>query len=256
MAEVYRELERQGKLKTRVYDCISLSDWAKTKQRFAKSDPDAMVRTGCLKGFHDGDDEWTPTLKADVIAADKAGWQIVIHAIGAKPNRIVLDIFEETARLNGKRDRRFRLEHAEGITKEDMPRLGKLGIIASVQPYLFGGAAGIRNGYYAELKQNGAILALGSDAPMTELDPFRGITAALGSKDERGLSMEEALRAYTAGSTFAEFQEGVKGAIEVGKLADIVIISTSIFGADPTNIILATAEMTIIDGKVVYESSK
>ncbi|HMO81764.1 MAG TPA: amidohydrolase [Pyrinomonadaceae bacterium] len=259
MAEVYRELERQGKLKTRVYDCISLPDWVKEKQQFTKSDPEAMVRTGCLKGFLDGDDDWTQKLKADVIAADKAGWQVAIHAIGAKPNRVALDIFEEAARLNGKRDRRFRLEHAEGILPEDMPRLGTLGVVASIQPYLFGGGAGVQSKYYSRLEENGAVLAMGSDAPMAEFSLVRSLRSTtffsftdISSKNEQEAAQEFLFRSYTAGSAFAEFGEERKGEIAAGKLADIVILSQDIPDGRGAAGYGASVYSTIVNGRVVY----
>ncbi len=251
MADIYRKLELSGKLKTRVYDCVSITDWVKTKVPFRHGDQEAMARTGCLKGFHEGNDDWTPKLRADVVVADKAGWQVAIHAIGAKPNRIVLDIFEAAAKANGPRDRRFRLEHAEGIPPEDLPRLAKLGIVASVQPYLFGGGRGYRSGYYASLLQNGGRLALGSDAPMTSFDPLLGLVGSMPSTVD--FAMSSAVRGYTGGSAFAEFADEKKGILAPGKLADIVILSQNIFVATDLRSEQFKVEFTITNGNVVYE---
>ncbi|HMS11424.1 MAG TPA: amidohydrolase family protein, partial [Pyrinomonadaceae bacterium] len=100
-ADVYRELAAAGRLKTRIYDCSSLSGWFAKQIPPPRNEPGEMVRTGCLKGFHDGDDEWTPRLREQVLAADKAGWQVAVHAIGSKPNSIVLDIFGQAIKANG-----------------------------------------------------------------------------------------------------------------------------------------------------------
>lgn len=253
-AAVYRELERLGKLKTRIYDCIGLSQWAITKKSPVRDNADSMVTTGCVKGFHEGDDDWTPKLREDVIAADKAGWQVAIHAIGSKPNRIVLDIFEDAIRLNGPRDRRFRIEHAEGIAAADLPRLGKLGISLSIQPYLFGRGAGYRNIYYERLRRAGAKLALGSDAPMTEFDPLLLLSAeSLGQKlgDTTTVSVYD----HTFGSAFAEFKENVKGRIAVGLLADLVILSQNRISSGSEALRVARVSVTVANGRIVYQRS-
>ncbi len=251
MADVYRKLEGEGRLKTRVYDCLSLPEQVRTKAVFVKSEPDAMVRTGCLKGFHDGDDEWTPKLRSDVLAADKAGWQVAIHAIGEKPNRIALDIFEEAVKLNGRRDRRFRLEHAEGISDLDLARLGKLGVIASIQPYLFGDGRGYLNGYYASILQSGGRLALGSDAPMTSFDPLLGLSRE--RRNDAGVSFADSLGGYSSGSAYAEFAEEKKGTLSAGKLADIVILSQNIFVSSGDRVSDTKVVYTIVNGTLVYE---
>ncbi|CAN5754881.1 amidohydrolase [soil metagenome] len=251
MADVYRKLDGEGRLKTRVYDCFSLPEQVRTKAVFIKSEPEAMVRTGCLKGFHDGDDEWTPKLRSDIMAADKAGWQVAIHAIGEKPNRIALDIFEEAVKLNGRRDRRFRLEHAEGVSDADLARLGKLGVIASIQPYLFGDGHGYLNGYYARILQTGGRLAIGSDAPMTSFDPLLGLSREL--RNDAGLSLADSLAGYSTGSAFAEFAEKKKGTLSLGKLADIVILSQNIFVSYIRPADSVKVDFTIVNGEIVFE---
>lgn len=249
-ADVYRELAAAGKLKTRVYDCSSLSGWFAKQIPPPRNEPREMVRTGCLKGFHEGEDDWTPRLREQVLAADKAGWQVAVHAIGAKPNSIVLDIFEQAVRANGKRDRRFRIEHAEGILERDLRRLGELGVIASIQPHLFGRGAGYASRYYRSLVGNGAIAALGSDAPMTAFDPLLGLNIR---DTGNGFSFLDSIQGYSAGSAFAEFAEAEKGKLLPGMLADIVILSQNIFASSDLRISGAKVEMTIVDGEVVYE---
>ncbi|MBX3288531.1 MAG: amidohydrolase [Acidobacteria bacterium] len=249
MAEAYRELERAGKLKTRVYDCISLSDAVAKKLSPPKNDPASMVRTGCVKGTHEGDDESTPKLLADVIAADKAGWQVAVHAIGTRTSYEVLDVFEATIRENGPRDRRFKLEHAEGISANDQKRAGKMNIIASIQPYLFGGGAGFGSGYYLGLQNAGMKLAYGSDAPMTAFDPMLTMQAA---DQTSGISVYDIIRGYTVGSAYAEFAEKNKGTISSGKLADIVILSEKVSEEKANVGNGAKVIVTIVNGKIVY----
>jgi predicted amidohydrolase YtcJ len=241
---VYRELEKEGKLKTRVYDCVSLSDWAKTHRAFDDG-VGSMARQGCVKSFTEGDDDWTPTLKAEILTADKAGVQVAVHAIGTKPNEILADIFEEVARQNGSRDRRFRAEHAEGPSAESLRKYAALGVIASVQPSLF--ASG---GLYREMFDANVPLALGSDAPMTDLEPMLAIDGAVRS----GLSIQDAIFAHTFGSAYAEFREAEKGALAPGRLADMVIWSANVFSDGPKGIRSAKAVITIVNGKIVYES--
>ncbi|HMS09695.1 MAG TPA: amidohydrolase family protein, partial [Pyrinomonadaceae bacterium] len=183
-------------------------------------------------------------------AADKAGWQVAVHAIGAKPNSIVLDIFGQAIKANGKRDRRFRIEHAEGILARDMQRLRELGVIASIQPHLFGRGAGYASGYYKDLVVNGASAALGSDAPMTAFDPLLGLNF---SETAGGFSFVDSVRGYTIGAAYAEYTETEKGKLLPGMLADIVILSQNIYATTGLQTSGAVVAMTIVDGKVVYE---
>src|SRR5690606_35720198 len=200
------------------------------------------VRTGCLKSFADGDEEWLPELGELFNKADAAGRQVAIHAIGSRANSAAIEIM-----AGGDRRRRHRIEHAEGITDEDLERLKGRGLVASIQPYLFG--RGGRGAYYLSLERAGAVLAMGSDAPMTEFDPLLGIRAM--TAGEGAPSLEDAIRAYTVGSAFAEFQEGEKGTLEKGKLADIVILSDNILKASPNDVSKIKVEVTIVNGRIV-----
>ena len=293
---VYQELVRQGKLKTRVYACSPLSEykrWANTGVTAAFGN--AMLRTGCLKGYADGslgsrtawmfepylDDPTTSGLEAeeitaDAIAADKAGLQVMVHAIGDRANRKILDIYETATKSNGMRDRRFRIEHAQHLRPQEIPRFGKLKVVASMQPIHLiddGRWAWKRldetrlKGAYAfrKLLDTDAVLAFGSDSPVASMNALWGIYAAvtrrtLDNKNPNGwipeqrITVDEAVRAFTYGSAYAEFQENVKGTIEVGKLADLVIISDDIFTLNPIKIKDARVLLTIMDGKVIFES--
>ena len=249
-----RELELSGKLKTRVYDCISLSDWQKLAAKKTKAATgNAMVRTGCVKFFAEDDTEEAAELDRDVAGADKAGLQVAIHAIGPRPNEIVLDSFEKAIKANGPRDRRFRVEHAHNARPQDWPRFARSNIIASMQPWLFHGENGAASDDFKKIFDLRTIVAFGSDASITEFDPLLGIQAAVTSKN--GISVEQAVRTYTVGSAFAEFQEKVKGTIEVGKLADLVILSDDIFSIDSSKISGVRVLTTIMNGSVVYTSN-
>lgn len=296
---VYQELLRRGTLKTRVYGCSTLADykrWQNTGLRYAFGD--SMVRVGCLKGYADGslgsttawffdpylDDPKSTGLASDeipktpelVLAADKAGLQINLHAIGDRANDTILNIFEKTAQANGARDRRFRIEHAQHLRQDDIKRFGGQKVIASMQPFHIiddGRWAGKRldekrlKGTYAfrTLIDSGGVLAFGSDSPVAPLNPLLGVYAAVtrrtlddknpnGWIPEQKISVEETVKAFTWGSAYAEFQDGAKGTLEVGKLADFVLLSDDIFTIDPNKIGGVKVVMTIVDGKVAYEA--
>jgi predicted amidohydrolase YtcJ len=248
---IYVELQRQGKLKTRVYDCVPLRDWQKLLSSRLKSKPGDMVIDGCLKSFADGDENSSASLERDIRAADAARLQIMIHAIGNSANRQILSIFERVAKANGKRDRRFRVEHAHNALIDDLPRFARGRFIASMQPFLFADSNGSRFGTL--LKQR-VHVAFGSDAAMVDLNPLLGIHAAVTS-DEGAISVYEAVYAYTVGSAYAEFREREKGTIEVGKLADFVILSDDIFSVDRDKVRDSRVLWTVVDGKAVYKSN-
>jgi len=207
--------------------------------------------------------------------ADKAGLQTMIHAIGDRANDLILTIFEQVERENGDRDRRFRIEHAQHLRPQDIPRFSRDKVIASMQPY-----HAIDDGRWAEkrigkdrnayvvfarsLLDSGASLAFGTDWTVAPLNPVLTVYAAVtrrtldgknstGWIPEQKISVEEAVRAYTVGSAYAEFQETVKGSISVGKLADLVILSRDIFKIDPKEIENVKVNLTLVDGRVVYE---
>jgi hypothetical protein len=297
---VYQELLRQGKLKTRIYGCSPLGAykrWQNTGVRYAFGD--AMLRVGCLKGYADGSlgsttawffgpyldapnstglprAEVNTTMKQNIVDADKAGLQVNIHAIGDRANATILDLYENAEQANGPRDRRFRIEHAQHLRIEDIPRFGKLKVVASMQPMHIiddGRWAGKRldekrlKGTYAfrTLLDSGAVLAFGSDSPVASMNALYGIYAAVtrrtlddknpgGWVPEQKITVEEAVRAFTWGSAFAEFQDGVKGTLEPGKLADLVMVSDDIFTIDPTKIAAAKVRLTVADGRAVYEA--
>ncbi|UWZ82758.1 amidohydrolase [Occallatibacter riparius] len=207
--------------------------------------------------------------------ADKAGLQIAIHAIGDRANRTILDLYERLEKENGPADRRLRIEHAQHLHPADYARFAQLGVIASMQPYhaiddgrwavTELGPERIKSSYaWKSLLDAGATLAFGSDWPVAPLDPVMGIYAATtrrtldgnnpnGWVPEQRITVAQAVHAYTMGSAFAEHQEKVKGSIEPGKLADLVVLSEDIFTIPPEAIEKTKVDMTIFDGRVVYE---
>ena len=219
--------------------------------------------------------EVSTTMKENIVNADKAGLQVTVHAIGDRANATVLDYYENMEKANGLRDRRYRIEHAQHLRQQDIKRFGELKIIASMQPIHLpddGRWAGKRldekrlKGTYAfrSLLDSGAMLAFGSDSPVAPMNPLWGIWAAVtrrtadgknpnGWIPEQKITVDEAVRAFTYGSAYAEFQEQEKGTLDIGKVADMVLVSDDIFTIEPAKIVDAKVLMTIVDGRVVYE---
>ncbi|HEY6291961.1 MAG TPA: amidohydrolase [Terriglobia bacterium] len=210
-----------------------------------------------------------------VRGADAAGIQLAVHAIGDRAIAEMLDIY---TRAGGEDTRlhRFRIEHAQHIRPQDFKRFGQLGIVASMQPY-----HAIDDGRWAEKRigrerarssyawrsmlDAGAPLAFGTDWPVAPLNPLLGVCAAVtratldgkhpdGWFPEQRLTVDEALRAYTQGSAYAAFQEDDKGTLAPGRLADVVVLSEDPFEIAPEKIRNLKAMMTIVGGRVVYQS--
>ena len=299
---VYQALLDRGELKNRIYAVAPLPRWERLAQTGVRAHfGTEMLRIGGLKGFADGSlgsttalffepykdapntrglagDEMFPegAMLERVRGADRAGLQVMIHAIGDRANDAILSIYEQVEKENGDRDRRFRIEHAQHLRSQEIARFGRDHVIASMQPY-----HAIDDGRWAEnrigkerakttyafrsLLDAGTTLAFGTDWTVAPLNPISSIYAAVtrrtldgknpnGWIPEQKISVEDAVRAYTVGSAYAEFQENVKGTITPGKLADLVIISDDIFKIDPKEIEKAKVVMTIMDGRVVYEA--
>ncbi|MDI1243643.1 MAG: amidohydrolase family protein, partial [bacterium] len=204
---------------------------------------------------YDPDDPETAMLAKNIAAADSAGLQVLIHAIGREPNVAVLSAFEKVIAENGWRDRRFRIEHAAGVSSADLMRFSRSKIIPSMQPILFFDEASGSGDDYRKMLDSGAALAFGADAPMRGFDPLEGIYAAVNAGGKRALTVEEAVYAYTMGAAYAEFQEKEKGNIKVGRLADLVILSSDIF-SEKADIRASTVWLTVANGRIVYENTK
>jgi predicted amidohydrolase YtcJ len=210
-----------------------------------------------------------------VAKADSAGLQPMVHAIGDRAISNLLDIFAQTIEENGVRDHRFRIEHAQHIATADFERFRQMNIIASMQPYhaiddgrwaeKVIGPERIQNTYaFRSLLDAGARLAFGSDWFVAPPVPLEGIYAAVtrstldganpeGWVPDQKVSVEEALRAYTADAAYASFEEDIKGTLEVGKLADLAVMDQNLLNIDPKAIRDTRIHMTLVGGEVVYQ---
>ena len=285
---------------TRIYAVTPIAEWERLRDTVAaRGKGDAWVRIGGLKGFVDGslgshtaamfapftdtpkDSGFLVETENDLYTwtsnADKAGLQLIVHAIGDRAINTQLNIFERVEKENGPRDRRFRIEHAQHIAPGDISRFAKLGVIPSMQPY-----HAIDDGRWAEkvigperakttyafksLLDAGARLSFGSDWFVAPPTPLEGIYAAVtrrtlddrnpnGWVPEQRIGVEDALKAYTINAAFAAFDEGIKGSLERGKLADVVVIDRDITTVAPETIRDARILFTIVGGRVVFDSS-
>jgi len=296
--DVFTRAHRARRLRTRIYAAVPLSTWAELRERVASQGAgDHWLRIGALKGFVDGSlgshtaamlapftdapndaglfvtppdslYEWTK-------GADAAGLHVIIHAIGDRANRTLLDIYERVERENGPRNRRFRIEHAQHLAPPELARFAKLSVIPSMQPY-----HAIDDGRWAEkvigaerakgtyafrsLLDANARLAFGSDWFVAPPTPLEGIYAAVtrrtlddahpnGWIPEQRITVEETLRAYTSGAAYAEYMEAEKGTLSRGMLADMALIDKDLTRVAPEAIRDAKVTLTIVGGRVVYE---
>lgn len=299
--ETFERAAKAGTLTTRVYAVTPLDQWEKlrdavTAKTYGGADGrgDEWVRVGGLKGFMDGSlgshtaafDEPFADSPQDrgllvnppqkmyewISGADKAGLQVMVHAIGDRAIGMLLDIYERVEKEDGTRDRRFRVEHSQHLRERDIPRFAQLDVIASMQPY-----HAIDDGRWAEqfigkriattyafrsLLDAKARLAFGSDWFVAPATPLEGIYAAvtrrtLDDKNPDGwvpaqkITVEEALRAYTTGGAYASFDESRKGSLQAGKLADLVMIDRDLFKIPPEQIREAKVVATVVGGRVV-----
>jgi predicted amidohydrolase YtcJ len=208
------------------------------------------------------------------IEIDRRGLQIAVHAIGDGAVRVVIDGYQAARAANGPRDSRHRVEHIELIDPADVPRLGALGITASLQPpHAPGamdfpaqptlsriGAARWADAYqWRGLAEAGAPIAFSSDWPVADVSVLRGIAAALtrepydGARDER-LSLMETLRAYTAGGAWAAHRDHVTGSLRPGLAADLVMLGGDIEATDPSGIPALGVALTICGGRVIHDA--
>ncbi len=204
----------------------------------------------------------------------RAGFQVTTHAIGDRANRIVLDAMERALTETGAKDARLRIEHAQILAPEDVPRFAKLGIIPSMQPthctsdmHWAEDRIGKERTRYAyawkSLLDTGVRIPGGSDAPVESVAPLRGIYAAVTRQDEEGwpeggwhpeqrVSREQALRMFTIDAAYSVFEEDLKGSLEPGKLADMVVLSKDILSIPAKEILSTEVETTILGGKIVF----
>jgi predicted amidohydrolase YtcJ len=218
------------------------------------------------------------TLYQQIGLADRADLNVMIHAIGDKSIFELLYIFEAIDLENGDKDRRFRIEHAQHIDSMDIPRFAGLGVIPSMQPYhliddgrwaqKYIGAERAKTSYaFQDLLTSGAKVVFGSDWFVAPPTPLEGIYAAvtrrtLDDKNPKGwvpaqkISLNAALKAYTKDAAYASFEERIKGTLEVGKLADFVLLGGDLTQIAPENLRNVPILMTVVGGRVVYQLPK
>jgi predicted amidohydrolase YtcJ len=204
-------------------------------------------------------------------------FQLCVHAIGDRANRETLNIFEEAFKAHpDKTDTRWRIEHAQHIHPDDIPRFGELGVIAAMQgihctsdaPYVLErlGEKRAEEGAYVwqKLMATGAVIANGTDAPVEDVDPIASYYATVSRKLKDGtvffgdqrMSREEALKSYTLNSAFAAFEEDIKGSLTLGKLGDVTVLSKDIMTIPEDEIPTTEVLYTIVGGKVLYKKEK
>ena len=215
-------------------------------------------------------------MRAWAIAADAAGLQLLIHAIGDRANAELLDIFNAAAERNGPRDRRFRIEHAQHLRPTEIRRMAELGVIPSMQPYhaaddgrwadsVIGPERSRYTYAFRSLLDAGATLAFGSDWSVAPASPVLGIHAAVtrqtldgahpqGWVPEQKIGVEEALAAYTRNGAYASFEEGRKGRLAPGLLADLVILDRDITSVPSGQIRDTRVLRTLVGGKTLYRN--
>lgn len=209
--------------------------------------------------------------------ADKNNFQVMVHAIGDSAIHSLLNVYEQIIAENGTKDRRLRIEHAQHLAPVDIPRFAKLGVIASMQPYHaiddgrwaeeVIGAERIKTTYaFKSLIDANTKVAFGSDWPVAPAEPLQGIYAAVtrrtldgknpnGWVPEQKITVEQALIAYTKNAAYASHEEGIKGTLEVGKLADFVVFSEDLTTISPVKIKEVKILQTYLGGRKVYDIS-
>ncbi len=302
--EAFRRAEREGTLTVRITAYLSVSDWASYVDKIPSYGLNSdMVRLPGFKGYMDGSlgsrtaymrepySDTAPetpyprgqlTAMADpqesfqqnVALADSRGLQVAVHAIGDEANHLLLDAYEYAGKRNGRRDARHRVEHAQHLHVTDIPRFGKLGVVASMQPFHKAddgryaedrlGKERLKGSYaFRQLVDAGTLVVFGSDWPVVTLNPFAGIDSAVNAKTLAGevwlpshsLTVEEAIRAYTVSPPRAIHRDDRLGTIEVGKYADLIVLNDDPFTIPKNRLAKVRVAQTIVGGKVVFDGS-
>lgn len=295
--ETYRRAWKTDRMILRMYSFVPLANWERMDSFVQKNGRgDDVLHWGGLKGYVDGSlgstTAWfhqpylddprtsglfitdTALLRKWVLGADKAGLHLAVHAIGDKANDFILSVYEEALKVNGERDRRSRVEHAQHVTKQTIDQFAKLGVIASMHPYhLYDDGiwaykrldTNRLKGTYAfkSMKDKGVKITFGSDWPVAPIDPVYGIYSAVtritgDGKNPNGwypnekLSIEDALKAYTANNAYASFLDGKIGILKEGFFADFTILENNLFEVPKEKIKDIKAVRTVLKGKEVF----
>ena len=295
--ETYKRAWKTDRMILRMYSFVPLATWERMDSFVQKNGRgDDLLHWGGLKGYVDGslgsttawfhqpylDDPGTnglfitdtSLLRKWVLGADKAGLHLGVHAIGDKANDFILSVYDEAAKINGARDRRFRVEHAQHVRPETIDQFAKLGVIASMHPYhLYDDGiwaykrldTNRLKGTYAfkSMKDKGVKITFGSDWPVAPIDPVYGIYSAVtritgDGKNPNGwypnekLSIEDALKAYTVTNAYASFLDGKIGILKEGFYADFTILENNLFEVPKEKIKDIKAIRTVLKGKEVF----
>ena len=295
----YRRAKEKGELITRIYSVVPLQDWQRLRDEVATNGRgDQWLQIGGLKGFMDGslgshtaaffepftdapDDRGLLVNDLDdmsswVSGADSAGLHVMVHAIGDRAIRDLLDIYLDVVEENGERDRRFRIEHAQHIHPDDIERFRAQNVIASMQPYhaiddgrwaeKVIGPERVRTTYaFRSLIESGARVSFGSDWFVAPPTPLEGIYAAVtrrtldganpeGWVPQQKITVEQALKAYTSDAAYASFEENIKGTLKPGMLADFVLLDRDITAIPAEKIADTEVLKTVVGGKVVFSA--
>ena len=299
--EFFRQAKKDGTLGVRLYvmlggdDKTLVSEWIKNGPEIDSSHwltirsiklycDGALGSRGAwlLEPYADRKDFFgMATISMDSVLATsrkalKSGFQVCSHAIGDRANREILDRYEMAFKENPDvRDHRFRIEHAQHLTTQDIPRFGKLGVIPAMQavhlssdrPWAIDrlGEKRIKEGAYMwqSLLKSGATIVNGTDAPVEPITPIASFYASVSRKTLKGepeggyepeekLTREQALRSYTLDAAYGAFEENIKGSIQVGKLADFTVFSQDIMTVPETELLKTEVMMTIVGGKILY----
>jgi predicted amidohydrolase YtcJ len=298
--ETYRRAHANNSMITRIYSVVQLPDWEQLRDEVAANGRgDDWLRIGGLKAMMDGSlgshtaaflEPFTDApdqrgllifdlddVRQWVDGADEAGLQVMVHAIGDRAIRDLLDIFLDVAEDNGDRDRRFRIEHAQHIHPQDLPRFAAQDIIASMQPYhaiddgrwadkVIGRERARTTYAFHSLIDSGAHVAFGSDWYVAPATPIEGIYAAVtrrtldeanpdGWVPEQKISVEEALHSYTYEGAYASFEEDKKGTLKPGMLADFVLLDRDLTTISPETIRDTKVLKTVVGGRVVFSTN-
>jgi hypothetical protein len=305
--ELYAALRNRGQLTVRTRNSFGgvavnhhltpafLADLEKARTQYH----DEWVSANLVKFFSDGGSGMAPPLtypapefRKLVLELDKRGYQIMTHSLRGDTAHMVLDAYEELEKTNGPRDRRLRMEHADVVAAEDLPRFAKLSVIVSMQPTFCCSDIGANfdpqdktpTDRWQSLEKSGARLAFGSDWPCTwPPDPFvsmqqavtrqvwrsavtnglagavldgagqgGAVATSLAYVPEERISVEQAVRGYTLGSAYARFSEDKLGSLETGKEADLAVLSQDIFSVPAEAIGETKVLLTMVGGKVVF----
>ena len=295
----YRRMEHAGRMTARVFLYLPIDEWKAVAESAGRGGGggDDWVRIAGVKGYMDGSagsrtayffepfsdsagyyglmHQPEAQMRAWVGAADSAGLQIAVHAIGDRANAIILAIYDSVTHAHGARDRRFRVEHAQHLRPREIPLFGARRVVASMQPYHAIddgrwveqriGPERIKTTYaFRTLLDTDAPLAFGSDWTVASLDPMMGVYAAVtrrtlddknpaGWVPEQKISVGEALRAYTYGNAWATFNEQKWGTLAAGRFGDVVVLDRDPFAVAPESLGTIKPRYTIVGGRVVYQ---